>query len=955
MSVVRRSTLTCLASIGVLAGVLLFASAPAWAVESYGVVGTFGSASSTPADPFPLAGPFGVAVNQSSGDVYVADRESNNVEYFSATGSYEGQFNGSANPGFPGGFSGPEGIAVDDSCFYQHKSGSECASSYPSDGDVYVIDAGHGVIDKLSATGGFISQLGPFSGSVVGVAVDSSGNVWVSERAAYVSEYSDTGTLERQFENERVRVGLAVDSADDLYLRLPGGPLGKFNSVGEQQQASETEAISPVGTLAVNLENNDLYVGLEGGEIRQYGPFGESFSAPLYRSGPHAVASDGGIAVNSTSHAVYVADFSNKDVEILGLRSNASPPAPNSDPVSGVRASKATLNGDLNPAGAAGGVGFYFSYAPGESCTGPGSVTTPLDNGGSNVMGSSDVHESVQPTGLAPSTQYAYCFVAENTFGDTFGPVVKFTTASTLEAFEPAVDSESVAGVTPFDAVLEARVTPENKATEYVFEYASKATGEKLEGATSVGSGLLPKANLEEQTAGPVDIGGSLQPGTTYYYRVVATNAKGASEGPVQSFTTPLAEKPNIEAQSSAAIGQNAVTLSGTLNPLFQPLTVCEFQYVDETTFNATHFTGTPPSTGCTPSAGELGSGDSGVGVGASVTGLAPNTTYYYRLVATNATGTSEGAPQSFLTLPPAPSVLTGAASALTPYSASITGKVDPGSSGPNSDTTYLFQYGTNAYYGSQLPLSAGDAGQGTAAVSESVELSGLEPGTTYHYRIVASNDNANGSGGAPQVVYGQDRTFTTVATPPVLGAPVVGAVTQSAATIAATLDAEGLQTHWELRLGSTPAAGLAPAAAGDLSGFGAQPLTLNVGPLVPGAVYYYKLVAFNADGTVQSGEGSFTTLPAPLAQIHASQSFPLLTLPGVAFPAEEAGTSTIVPKQLTNAQKLANALKACRKKTAKPRRAACEKQAHKKYGATAKKTKKTKAKKAGKRSRGRH
>ncbi len=695
-------------------------------------------------------------------------------------------------------------------------------------------------------------------------------------------------------------------------------------------------------------------MGLEGGSIVQYGAFGEPFSAPLYRSGPHAVATDGGIAVNSTSHAIYVADFSSKDVAILELKSNAGPPPPNSDPPSGVRASKATLNGDLNPGGAAGGVSFYFSYAQGESCSGPEASTTSIDNGGSNATGSSDVDESAQIAGLAPVTQYAYCLVAENTFEATYGPVVKFTTASTLEAFEPAVDSESVSGATPFDAVLEARITPENKATEYVFEYASKASGEKLEGATSVGAGLLPRANLEEQSAGPVDLGGGLTPDTTYYYRVVASNAKGTSEGPLQSFTTPPAEAPGIEAQSSAAVEQSTAMLSGTVNPAFQLPTACEFQYVEETTFNATGFTGTPASIGCTPPAGELGSADSGVGVGASVTGLTANTTYYYRLVAANATGTSEGAPQSFLTLPPSPSATSGAASALAAYSASIAGAVDPGSSGPNSDTTYLFQYGTNAYYGSQLPLSAGDAGEGSATVSESAELSGLEPDTTYHYRIVASNDNANGAGGAPQVVYGQDRTFTTVATPPMLQAPVLGAVTQSAATITAMLDAEGLQTHWELRVGAEQG-NLSPQAAGDLNGFGAQSLTLNVGALVAGSVYYYKLLAFNADGSVQSGEGTFTTLPAALVQTHASQSFALLGLPNIAFPVEEAGTSTIAPKQLTNAQKLANALKACRKKTAKGRRAACEKQAHKKYEATPKKANKPKAKKAAKRSRGRH
>jgi hypothetical protein len=58
--------------------------------------------------------------------------------------------------------------------------------------------------------------------------------------------------------------------------------------------------------------------------------------------------------------------------------------------------------------------------------------------------------------------------------------------------------------------------------------------------------------------------------------------------------------------------------------------------------------------------------------------------------------------------------------------------------------------------------------------------------------------------------------------------------------------------------------------------------------------------------------------------------TLPLIATPAIAFPKEEAGSGTTA---LTNKQKLAEALKACRKKS-KSKRAACEKRAHKKYGA---------------------
>jgi hypothetical protein len=499
----------------------------------------------------------------------------------------------------------------------------------------------------------------------------------------------------------------------------------------------------------------------------------------------------------------------------------------------------------------------------------------------------------------------------------------------------PAVHSENAFSVTPFDATLQARVTTENGATEYNFEYANKEALIGTPGATSVGSGTLLGA-LEELTAGPVDIGSGLTPATIYYYRVVATNASGTTDGMIQSFTTLVAEKPQIAGESSSAIAESNATLLATLNPVFQLPTLCEFQYATE---EGTLLKGVPSSSPCAPAAAELGSGDGGVPVSAGVGGLTPNTGYYYRLFAANPTGSSEGAPHRFLTLPPPPIVITGAASALTGTSATIAGEVDPGSEGQNSDTTYWFQYGTNRAYELQIPSVLGDAGQGKTAVKESVELSsadehsGLEPNTTYYYRIVASNDNANTEYGAPQLVYGEGKSFRTPATPPVLGPVYVGAVTQGGATITGTVDAEGLATQWELQLGSEPGA-LSFQAAGNASGTGPEPLTATVGSLAPGSTHYYKLVAVNPDGTVQSAEGSFTTAPAPPPPASPAIITPQLALSTIPFPVETgniATEETSTGKTLSKAQKLANALKACAKKP-KHKRAACKRAARARY-----------------------
>lgn len=145
-------------------------------------------------------------------------------------------------------------------------------------------------------------------------------------------------------------------------------------------------------------------------------------------------------------------------------------PAPNTDPPTEVTGTSATLHGDLNPGGVAGGVGFDFSYSNGASCTGPGSVTTPFDDDGANAMGNSDVPESASVTGLEPSRSYAFCFVADK-FGSTAGPVVTFTTS----AVPPTVERER-AGETTTEAELTAEVNPNNQDTNQCqFQYVDAA------------------------------------------------------------------------------------------------------------------------------------------------------------------------------------------------------------------------------------------------------------------------------------------------------------------------------------------------------------------------------------------------------------------------------------------------------------------------------------------------
>ncbi len=94
------------------------------------------------------------------------------------------------------------------------------------------------------------------------------------------------------------------------------------------------------------------------------------------------------------------------------------------------------------------------------------------------------------------------------------------------------------------------------------------------------------------------------------------------------------------------------------------------------------------------------------------------------------------------------PGAVTRGAKSISETTAALEGTVNP----KGSETSYWFQYGTTTAYGAQTPTTS--VGAGTTGVKVSQPLAGLALGTTYHYRVVATN--------AAGTTSGPDRTFTT-------------------------------------------------------------------------------------------------------------------------------------------------------------------------------------------------
>jgi hypothetical protein len=366
--------------------------------------------------------------------------------------------------------------------------------------------------------------------------------------------------------------------------------------------------------------------------------------------------------------------------------------------------------------------------------------------------------------------------------------------------------------------------------------------------------------------------------------------ASNRAEGLTAIFSLVPPSPPQVENEGATGVAQTTATLTGSVNPEHETPTACAFHYA----LNEPLLASSPSVAECTPAASELGSGNTPVAVSANLEGLAANTVYYYRLTASNPTGPAEGPIHEFLTLPDPPAVNTGEASELAPYTAVINATVNPNAAGhaAQDDTTYRFQYSTDETFTSQTALA--DAGEGTSPIPVHAQLEGLAPDTTYHYRVLATNNNT----GTPQTTTGEPKTFTTVATPPVLTGAAATQVSSSSALITATLQPQGLPTRWELQLSTNPAA-LEYKAAGNSTSPEAEPIGAQLENLQPNTPYYYRLTAENPDGNTETPLQAFTTTANPAApQTAQVPSYPILGVPPNIFPTEARVTSTI-PKKI--------------------------------------------------------
>jgi hypothetical protein len=400
-------------------------------------------------------------------------------------------------------------------------------------------------------------------------------------------------------------------------------------------------------------------------------------------------------------------------------------------------------------------------------------------------------------------------------------------------------------------------------------------------------------------------------------YGVAIDHASGqvyADDHSVVEIFGPGVVSADVSIQAVSDLTPVSATLHGTVSPDETTVTACKFEYGTKATYGQSALCSPP-----TPY-----SGSSAVPVTADLAELESNTTYHYALLAANSAATAISRPDQTFTTPPGPPVLGAPTSSeVTPFGATLSDTLNP-ENAPTGTTSYYFEYGSTSAYGQRFPVE-GNAGDGSTAVPAVQTITGLTPGTTYHYALVATN-----SAGATT---SSDQTFTTLsAAAPAVSTGAASAVTQYEATLSGALDPQGLQTSYHFDIGADTNYGTQVFGPTIVS---PSTVTLPLQNLQPGTTYHYRLTATNSAGTTYGSDQTFTT--AGVAPVITQPLTPLLlATPNIAFPTEPGTTK---PKALTNAQKLAAALKACKKK-AKGKRAACRRQARRKYGPVKKKKK---------------
>jgi hypothetical protein len=377
--------------------------------------------------PIPLGtSVFGIAVDNSTdaldpdkGDVYVVNVSGNVVYRYTSTGTPAGEVTG-ATEGHP--LSLPYTIAVDNS------------------GDLYVVDPGSNV-EKFNPTGEWVETLAEGE-SPNAVAVDpATGDVLVESNNGLILPYTEAGALLHAFNAEGIPpggiYGVTAGAESRVYATAVGEGKGVIYEAGEETAPpSEVEVTSASGVTGVSATLNGR---VNPGNFAEYhfkycegkGTCGETAKTIIKGDTQQAVSAVVKSLTPDTEYSITLVAENKLDggtpVEAKGsFETLVELPEARTEPANTVTATSAELDGEINPGGSS--TTYYFEYGTAPCSDGACAATaegTPVTGNGLARR----VVEAVEVTSLIPETTYHYELVATNSRGTIVGEEKEFTTA----------------------------------------------------------------------------------------------------------------------------------------------------------------------------------------------------------------------------------------------------------------------------------------------------------------------------------------------------------------------------------------------------------------------------------------------------------------------------------------------------------------------------------------------
>ena len=406
-------------------------------------------------------------------------------------------------------------------------------------------------------------------------------------------------------------------------------------------------------------------------------------------------------------------------------------------------------------------------------------------------------------TGLTANTTYFFRLKAINAGGES--PFAATTGISTLPGAPTALTASAITQTT----LTLSWTAPTGTVTGYELQRA-------IDAGFTVGLTSIPVTG----TPTTVDVTG-LTANTAYFFRLRALNASGASSYTAAQATTlpnPPAAPTNL---SASAITQTSLTLSWTAPA--GPITGYTLEYSTDNTF-ASGVTTLNPGGAATTQA---------------ITGLTANTTYFFRLKATNTGGTSAEATAQATTLPTVPGVPTGFTA-----TAASSSQINLSWTSGGGQTAQELQYSTSSTFASNVQNVA------VSGSATSASVTGLTQGTTYYFRL--RGQNAGGFSGYA------NAQATTLTNPP--AAPTnlsASAITQTSLTLSWTAPGGPITGYTlEYSTDNTFASGVTTLTPG--GGATSQAIT----GLTANTTYHFRLRANNAGGPSPNATTQATTPP---------------------------------------------------------------------------------------------